>query len=81
MAYIDSVDIRVKGGFPITLGVRVCDAEPDVGIMGPWIDDYWVEGYGSKIVRRQKDVPAFVQRMLDAEDEDEILEQLYEALR
>jgi hypothetical protein len=31
-------EITIRGGFPLRVSYRICPAEPDVGIMGPYVE-------------------------------------------
>lgn len=64
---IETVNILVAGGFSVELEVKFADAEPDVGIYTSYPDDWRVIGFGGRYIKRGKKVPAFVERMLDAE--------------
>lgn len=39
-SYRNSLDTTVKGGFPVTIWYNIGGAEPDVGIMSDYIDDW-----------------------------------------
>ena len=39
-SYRNSLDTTVKGGFPVTIWYNVGGAEPDVGIMSDYVDEW-----------------------------------------
>ena len=62
-------DITVLGGLPITVEYTVQPAEPDVGIMSPYVEDYWITWVGT---RRVKTEPKWLtKRIFDKKGEDE----------
>jgi hypothetical protein len=42
------VEIKING-LPVTVDVTMAPAEPDVGIMGAYVDDYRIVAIGSSI--------------------------------
>lgn len=51
MAITRDVDLRVLGGLPITVAYTVGRAEPDVGIMSDYVDDWWITHVGGRPVK------------------------------
>lgn len=51
MAITRDIDLRVLGGLPITVAYTVGRAEPDVGIMSDYVDDWWITHVGGRKVK------------------------------
>lgn len=51
MAITRDIDLRVLGGLPITVAYTVGRAEPDVGIMSRYVDDWWITHIGRRKVK------------------------------
>ena len=46
-------DITVLGGLPVTVEYTVQPAEKDVGIMGPYVEEYWITYVGTRRVKSE----------------------------
>jgi hypothetical protein len=75
MAY--ETDIRILGGLPVTIEYDVQPAEPDVGIMGAYVDDWSIVAINGRPVKKCD----WLHRRIDATDgeTDRIMEALNEA--
>lgn len=51
MAVQHDIDLLVLGGLPITVAYKISRAEPDVGIMSDYVDDWWITHVGGRPVK------------------------------
>lgn len=68
-------DTTVLGGLPVTVGFTVAGAEPDVGIMSSYIDDWWIEDVAGK----PKKNTDWITNRMSRDDIDRLKEELAEA--
>lgn len=45
-------DTTVLGGLPVTIEYDVQGAEPDVGIMSSYVDDWWIVAINGRAVKK-----------------------------
>jgi hypothetical protein len=71
------MDITVLGGLPVTVEFNIQGAEPDVGIMSSYIEEWWITHING---RKCKKHPQWLQNRIDAKkgEDDQIIEQLNE---
>lgn len=69
----ENIEIKVRGGFPLTVAAKMLPAEPDVGIMSVVVDDWWVTHIGKNPCKAQPD--------FSEQEETEIISKICEALR
>lgn len=71
------IDIRILGGLPVTIEYSVQPAEPDVGIMSGYVDEWYVTAINGRPVKSC----AWLDRRIDATkgERDRIVEALNEA--
>lgn len=72
-------DIRILGGLPVTVAYSVQDAEPDVGIMSAYVDDWYIVAVNGKTPKSKKAREfAWLYARLSKKDEAAILDELNE---
>lgn len=47
-------DIRILGGLPVTVEYNVQGAEPDVGIMSAYVDEWWIVAVNGRAPKKVK---------------------------
>ena len=62
MARTYEADIKVLGGLPVTVEYTVARAEPDVGIMSDYVDEWWITHIND---RKVKSEPKWLTSKLD----------------
>ena len=70
-SYRNSLDTTVKGGFPVTIWYNIGGAEPDVGIMSDYIDEWELttpDGCNCEWLK------------LSEKDEQKLLDEVHEAM-
>ena len=74
MAY--ETDIRILGGLPVTIEYTTQGAEPDVGIMSGYVDDWYIVAINGRPVKKCD----WLDRRIDATkgERDRIVEALNE---
>lgn len=74
MAY--EIDTTVLGGLPVTIEYTVQGAEPDVGIMSSYVDDWYIVAINGRAVKSCD----WLDRRIDATkgERDRIVEELNE---
>lgn len=70
-------DIRILGGLPVTIEYTVQGAEPDVGIMSGYVDDWYIVAINGRAVKKCD----WLDRRIDATkgEGERIIEALNEA--
>lgn len=73
-----SVDITVLGGLPVTVEFTLCGAEPDVGIMSDYVDEWSIVAINDRTCKRP---PQWLYNRIDKTkgEEELLLEKLYES--
>lgn len=74
-------EIRILGGLPVTIEYDVQGAEPDVGIMSAYVDDWSIVAVNGRYPKKGAKNPfAWVYKRIEAKDGEEkrILEELNE---
>lgn len=51
MSY-QEVEVRILGGLPVTIEYNVAGAEPDVGIMSAYVDDWYIVAVNGKYAKK-----------------------------
>lgn len=80
MAYHET-EIRILGGLPVTVEYSVQGAEPDVGIMSPYVDDWYIVAVNGRAPKKVKSTSFdWVYRRIKATEGEErrILDELNE---
>lgn len=69
-------DIRILGGLPVTIEYTVQGAEPDVGIMSGYVDDWYIVAINGRAVKKCD----WLERRIDATkgERERIVEELNE---
>lgn len=74
-------DIRILGGLPVTIEYSVQGAEPDVGIMSAYVDEWYVVAVNGRAPKKPKPTSFdWVHARIDAKkgEADRIVEELNE---
>lgn len=72
-------DIRILGGLPVTVAYSVQSAEPDVGIMSDYVDDWYIVAVNGRVPKTKKGKAfAWIYSRLTKADERAILDELNE---
>jgi len=73
-----SADITVLGGLPVTVEFTLCRAEPDVGIMSSYVDEWTIVAIHDRLCKRS---PQWLYKRIDKKKNEEelLLEKLYES--
>ena len=66
-------DTYVLGGLPVTIAYEVQRAEPDVGIMSAYVDEWYFKYMAGRPIRGS-DTGAWVLKRLDRRGEEEIIQ-------
>lgn len=76
MAY--ELETTVFGGLPITVEYSVAGAEPDVGIMSGYVDDWEIIAVGNRLCKKP---PQWLYRKLDAnpKEREKLVDELNES--
>lgn len=69
MAY--EIDTTVLGGLPVTVSFSVYPAEPDVGIMGAYIDDVCI----THVAGKRKKNTSWIDKRMTSHDDDVLAEE------
>jgi hypothetical protein len=71
------MDITVLGGLPVTVEFNTQGPDPDVGIFGTCVEEWWITHING---RKCKKHPQWLEDRIDAKkgEEDRIVEQLNE---
>ena len=72
-------EVTVLGGLPITVEFRKCGAEPDVGIMSDYIDEWYIVEIAGRPLRKKEKCDWLYARIEKAKEEDKICEACYNA--
>lgn len=73
-------DVRILGGLPVTIEFTMQGAEPDVGIMSDYVEEWFVSHINSKTCKKSPDW--LYNRIQSRKGEEErILEACYEAAK
>lgn len=70
---MSSVDITVLGGLEITVEFSVGSAEPDVGIMGDYVDEWYITHIAGRPLRKGEKAQWLYDRIAKSGDEDRIV--------
>jgi hypothetical protein len=73
------VEIKING-LPVTVDVTMAPAEPDVGIMGAYVDDYRIVAIGSRRVRAKENT-GWLDRKVTDEHMREMAEKAEQAMQ
>ena len=70
-------DVRILGGLPVTIEFTMQVAEPDVGIMSDYVEEWFVSHINGKACKKSSD---WLYNRIQARkgEEDRILEACYE---
>jgi len=75
---MSSVDITVLGGMEITVEFTIGRSEPDVGIMGDYVDEWYITHIAGRALRKGEKCDWLYKRIADAGEEDRIVEKCLE---
>lgn len=73
-------DVRILGGLPVTIDFTMQGAEPDVGIMSDYVEEWFISHINSKACKKS---PDWLYNRIQSRkgEEDRILEACYEAAK
>jgi hypothetical protein len=73
-------DVRILGGLPVTIEFTMQGAEPDVGIMSDYVEEWFVSHINGKVCKKS---PDWLYNRIQARkgEEDLILNACYEAAK
>lgn len=69
-----SVDVKVLGGLEITVEFTMARAEPDVGIMSDYVDEWYITHIAQRPLRKNEKCQWLYDRIERAKEEEKILE-------
>ena len=69
------IETTVLGGLPVTIEGTIQGAEPDVGIMSSYVDEWYITAINGRPVKSAD----WIMRRLSKKDEEAIVEELNEA--
>lgn len=72
-------EIRVLGGLPITVEFSPCRAEPDVGLMSDYFEDWSIVEIAGRPLHK-KESADWIYKRLSKRDESAIEEAIYAAM-
>lgn len=74
-------NVKVLGGLEITVEFTACSAEPDVGIMSGYVDDWHIVEIAGRALRK-KESADWLYRRIDSRkgEEGRILQACYDAM-
>ncbi len=74
-------EIRVLGGLPITVEFSPCRAEPDVGIMSDYVEEWYIVEIAGRPLRKGEKCQWLYDRIEAKKgEEDRILQACFEAM-
>ncbi len=71
--------VKVMGGLEITVEFTACDAEPDVGLMSDYFEDWSIVEIAGRPLRK-KESADWICKRLSKRDESAIEEAIYKAI-
>jgi len=75
---MSSVDVTVLGGLEITVEFSIGGAEPDVGIMGDYVDEWYITHIAGRALKKGEKADWLYRRIEKAKEEDKIVEKCLE---
>ena len=75
---MSSIDVRVLGGLEITVEFSIGRSEPDVGIMGDYVDEWYITHISGRALRKNEKCQWLYDRIEKAKEEDTIIEKCLE---
>ena len=68
------VDVTVLGGLVVTVEFTLCGPEPDVGIFGNYVDEWYITAIAGRPLRKNEKADWLYNRIAKAGEEDAITE-------
>lgn len=75
---MSSVDVTVLGGLQITVEFTTSGAEPDVGIMSSYVDEWYITHISGRPLRKKEKCDWLYDRIAKAGEEEIIIEKCME---